>query len=77
MWNKEEYITRIKTMIAENPDHPSHPLDDKAIELWCNLLNANEYTYIDTNDWDDPTDAPNYIAVITHFLEKEGLTKSE
>jgi hypothetical protein len=32
--------------------------------LWKDLLDANSDGYIDVNEWDDPTDTPNYIKII-------------
>lgn len=35
-----------------------------ARSLWQDLLSANGMNYIDKNDWDDPTDTPDYLKVI-------------
>jgi hypothetical protein len=35
-----------------------------AQSLWQDLLAANGMNYIDCNDWDDPSDTPDYLTVI-------------
>lgn len=61
---KEDYIANL----AQDAERPFTPLEQEALGLWYDLLFANEYGYIDTNEDDNPFDAPNYISVIVQFL---------
>ena len=60
------YTGYVQEVISVPPD--DNPRDTHftgfAKALWSEMLQANDYGYIDCNEHDDPTDTPNYIEVI-------------
>jgi hypothetical protein len=73
--NTEKYRIWLEDWIKYHPDRTISEREEKAFRLWYALVHASEYAYIDVNEDDDPTDAPDFISVIAQFLDEFSTEK--
>jgi hypothetical protein len=67
--SRDNYQTWLEDWIKYHPDRTLSEREEKAFRLWYALVHASKYGYIDVNEDDDPTDAPDFISVIVRFLD--------